>query len=382
MKRIYLDNNATAPLSAKARETLLEVAEGIGNPSSVHWAGREARAWVNRSREKMAALLNAEETEILFTSGGTESINMALAGAFEEGGRKRPEILSSPIEHHATLKTLEALETRGAKIHFLKVDAKGRIDPEEIEDRLNERTLLVSLLFVHNELGNLYPIQEIGRICREKGVRLHVDAVQALGKLRIDLKNLPVDLLSFSAHKFHGPKGIGGLFIRKGLKVSPLHFGGNQERILRAGTKNVPAIAAMAAALQEALQNLEEDSRRVAALRERLEEGIRRRLDRVEINGEVENRLFNTSNLRVKDVDGESLLLNLDLDGIAASAGAACESGSIDPSHVLLAMGASPQEAKASVRFSLSKFNTREEIDYVVERFPKIVERLRKDRKS
>ncbi|MFO1519027.1 MAG: cysteine desulfurase family protein [bacterium] len=380
MPKIYFDHNATAPFTPTVKASLQEAEEAcFGNPSSVHWAGREAKRFLNASREKIAALLGAEEREILFTSGGTESINTALVGLWESRTQaSKIEIITSPIEHHATLKTLEYLAERGTQVTYLSVDRKGRIDPEELKERIGPLTLLVSLLYAHNELGNLSPVEEVGRLCRENGVLFHCDGVQAVGKARIDLKALPIDLFSFSAHKFHGPKGVGGLYVREGVSLAPLHRGGMQERSLRGGTENVPAIHAASVALEEAMRDFEADQRKIAFLRERLEKGLLSRNDNLLLNGDLENRLANTTNVLVRGVDGESLLINLDLEGVAASAGAACESGSIDPSHVLLAMGFSPEEAKASIRFSLSKLNTEGEVDEVVESFTKVVKRLRK----
>jgi cysteine desulfurase len=389
MLKIYLDHNATSPLLPEIRTAMAQVEEQVfGNPSSIHWAGREARNVVNAAREKIAHLLQTQETEILFTSGGTESINTALLGVWEGRGKKREdrgqrtgdrgEILSSPIEHPATLKSLESLRERGAEVVFLKVDRQGRLDLNEFRNKISSKTLLVSLMWANNEIGNLYPIEEIGEICREKGALFHCDGVQAMGKTHLSLKKTPVDLLSFSAHKFHGPKGIGALYVREGVSLHPLHRGGNQERGLRGGTENIVGIHGIAFALEAALKNLGDDSSRIAALRKKLEEGILSSLDGIQLNGDDTHRLPNTSNLGVEGVDGESLLFNLDLEGIAVSAGAACESGSLDPSHVLLAMGRSPRQAKASIRFSFSKFNTQEEVDRVLEVFPRIVKRLRK----
>jgi len=387
MTKIYLDNNATTFPLPEVIRAMKEVQESVfGNPSSIHWAGREARNLINSAREKIASLLGAEETEIVFTSGGTESINTALVGIWEgretadrrqESG-ERFEIISSPLEHHASLKSLEYLKTKGAEVVLLKVDRQGRIDLEELGQKISSKTLLVSLMGANNETGNLSPIQKIGEICREKKVLFHCDAVQAMGKVPLSIKKIPVDLLSFSAHKFHGPKGVGGLFIRQGVKLSPLHRGGNQERGLRGGTEGLTMIHGMALALEVVSKELESSYGKLFLLRKRLEEGLLKGLDGVRVNGDGEGRLSNTSNLLVEGVDGESLLFNLDLEGIAVSAGAACESGSLDPSHVLLAMGLNPRQAKASIRFSFSKMNTQEEVERVLEIFPRIVNRLRK----
>jgi len=391
MLKIYLDHNATTPLLPEVRDAMIRSEQEVfGNPSSIHWAGREARNLLNSARERIAGLLEIEETELLFTSGGTESINTALYGVWEgRGGKKgngkretkgeeRIEILSSPTEHHATLKCLESLKKKGAEVYFLKVDRQGRLDLEELSKKISSKTLIVSLMWANNETGNLYPIQKIGEICREAGALFHCDAVQAAGKIKISLRKTPVDFLSFSSHKFHGPKGAGGLYVREGVSLNPLHRGGNQERGLRGGTENILGIHGMSLALEAAVKGLMEDSSGIISLRKKLEEGILSSLDGIELNGDGEDRLPNTSNLLVEEVDGESLLFNLDLEGIAVSAGAACESGSLDPSHVLLAMGRNPRQAKASIRFSLSKFNKEEEVDRVLAVFPRIVKRLRR----
>ncbi len=379
MPKIYFDNNATTPLLPEVAQAICEVQEKcFGNPSSVHWAGREAKKYLNLAREKIASLLGVGETELLFTSGGTESINTALRGIFERRPSGRDEIISSPLEHQATLKTLEYLQSRGAQITFLNVDRQGRMDPEELQKKITSKTLLVSLMFANNELGNLYPIKTFGEICREKKVFFHCDGVQAFGKLPLSLKNTPVDLFSFSAHKCHGPKGVGGLYVREGVKISPLHHGGRQEKSLRGGTENVAGIYGMAIALEKALEKLDQNTEQISLLRDRLEKQILSQMDGVFLNGDLEHRLPNTSNFLVEGVDGESLLFNLDLEGVAASAGSACESGSLDPSHVLLAMGYTPEQAKASIRFSLSKWNTEKEVDECINSFLKIVKKLRK----
>ncbi len=373
MPQIYLDHNATSPLCEAAKAAFCELEGVFGNPSSIHWAGREAKRYLNLAREKMASLLGAQESEILFTSGATESINTVLRSVAHHPLKRK--ILTSPLEHHATLRTLEDLEKQGIQTEFVKVDAQGRLSLEDLERKLTSDTLLVSLMAANNEIGNLYPIQKIAQLCQARGVLFHCDGAQILGKHPFNLKDIQLDYLSFSAHKFHGPKGVGGLFVRKGKELNPLHTGGRQEKGKRGGTENVAAIYAMSLALEEALQS---QSERVLELRNRLEKGVLARLEGVRVQGDLENRLANTSNLLFEGLDGESLLLNLDMAGIAASAGAACESGSIDPSHVILAMGFSEEEAKSSIRFSLSKYNTQKEIDWVLEILPKIVEKLRK----
>lgn len=379
MQKIYLDNNATSPLAPEVKQVLRDYDENhFGNPSSIHWAGQEARQILNESRDSLARLLCCQEQEIIFTSGGSESINLALKGIAGKSDGFKNQIITSPVEHHASLRSLEALKAQGFEIVFLSVDRQGRIDLEELRSKINERTLLVSLMWANNETGNLYPVEAIGALCREKKVFFHCDAVQAGGKIKIDLKHQAIDLLSLSAHKFHGPKGVGLLYVRSGVKIAPLLQGGAQERSLRGGTQNLGGILGMTKALEICQKELETNSSKISKIKDKLENFILDNISDVELNGEPENRLWNTTNFTVRGVDGESLLFNLDLQGIAASAGAACESGSIDPSHVLLAMGRNAREAKASLRFSLSKYTQEEEIDQVIEILPKIIERIRK----
>lgn len=379
MQKIYLDNNATSPLAPEVKQVLRDYDENhFGNPSSIHWAGQEARQILNESRDGLARLLSCQEQEIIFTSGGSESINLALKGIAGKSDGFKNQIITSPVEHHASLRSLEVLKAQGFEIVFLSVDRQGRIDLEELRSKINERTLLVSLMWANNETGNLYPVEAIGALCREKKVFFHCDAVQAGGKIKIDLKHQAIDLLSLSAHKFHGPKGVGLLYVRSGVKIAPLLQGGAQERSLRGGTQNLGGILGMTKALEICQKELESNSSKISKIKDKLENFILDNISDVELNGEPENRLWNTTNFTVRGVDGESLLFNLDLQGIAASAGAACESGSIDPSHVLLAMGRNAREAKASLRFSLSKYTQEEEIDQVIEILPKIIERIRK----
>ncbi|MBF0492424.1 MAG: cysteine desulfurase [Deltaproteobacteria bacterium] len=373
MKKIYLDNNATTALDPQVKQAMIEMLEVFGNPSSIHWAGQQAKRYLNESRESIALLLGISEQGLLFTSGGSESVNTALQGVFGASA-KRIKVLSSPIEHHATLRCLDFLKTQGAQIEYLSVDACGRIDLAELEEKIDEQTLLVSLLWVNNELGNIYPIEKIGEICRSKGALFHVDGVQGVGKILLSLRGGNIDFFSFSAHKFHGPKGVGGLFIRQGVQLHPLIYGGRQEHSRRAGTENLMGIWGMKRALEIASG---ESAGRVRSLRDTFEQKLLQKIPHLQINGDLENRLYNTSNILFKEIDGESLLLNLDLQGVAAAAGSACESGSIDPSRVLLALGYSAKEAKASLRFSFSKFNTLEEVEKTVEIIERVVSRLR-----
>lgn len=379
MSRIYFDNNATTPLAPEVKQVLRDFDEQcFGNPSSIHWAGQEARKCLNQSRDQIAQVLNCEEQELVFTSGGTESINTALYGVASLASGEKREIISSPVEHHATLKSLEYLKQQGFSIYFLNIDRQGNFNLEELKEKLSSKTLLCSLMWANNETGNLYPVEEVGHLCRERGVLFHCDAVQAIGKIPLSLKSLALDFLSLSAHKFHGPKGAGLLYVRRGLKFAPLIRGGNQERNLRAGTQNLSGIVGMAKALELSHHLLNENISKVLVLRDKIEQYVLSKIPGVELNGDPEHRLCNTSNFWVQGVDGESLLFNLDLAGLAVSAGAACESGSIDPSHVLVAMGRSAKEAKASLRVSLSKYNTEEEVDIFLSVLPKIVARIRK----
>ncbi len=379
MTKIYFDNNATTPLAPEVKDVLKEYNESsFGNPSSIHWAGQEARKLLNQARDQIAHLLNCEEQEIIFTSGATESINTALRGLASLAQGEKKEIVSSPVEHHATLKTLEVLKQEGFPVHFLKIDRRGNFDLEELKEKITEKTLLCSLMWANNETGNIYPIEEVGKICRERGVFFHCDAVQAIGKLPLSLKNVAIDFLSLSAHKFHGPKGTGLLYVRRGCKFAPLIRGGNQERNLRAGTQNLGGILGMAKALELSYSSLDESCVNILKIKDKIESFVLKEIPGVELNGDLEHRLCNTSNFWVQGVDGESLLFNLDLEGIAVSAGAACESGSIDPSHVLMAMGRSAKEAKASLRISLSKYNSMEEVGTFLSVLPKIIGRIRK----
>ncbi len=396
MARIYFDNNATTALDPAVQEALLEVLPLYGNPSSIHWAGQQAKRYLNEAREFISSYFQRSEREVIFTSGGSESINFALKGiwAARDQNSSRKKIISSPLEHHATLRCLDDLKDLGADLQFLKVDAQGRLDLHELEKKLDDQTLLVSLMWVNNELGNIYDIEKIAQLCRSKNIPLHVDAVQGVGKL--SPKTLAqVDLFSFSAHKFHAPKGIGGLCIRDGIKLHPLILGGRQERSLRAGTENLAGIWGMKMALEisdlsflrmqesrgdpldPSLRLDEKEEININNLRDYFESKILANISHVKVNGDLQNRLHNTSNILFEGVDGESLLLNLDMQGLAAAAGAACESGSIDPSHVLKALGFSDKDAKASLRFSFSKFNTKDEVDIAVEIIQKTVTRLR-----
>ncbi|HKX12504.1 MAG TPA: cysteine desulfurase family protein [bacterium] len=373
---IYFDNNATTALAPEAEEAMAAAARICGNASSVHSAGREARRLLNEARERVASLLKAPESSLTFTSGGTESINAAMLGVFLPAQGPRHLIISS-VEHSAVLKTAEFLEGLGVRVSRLGVDAEGRLDLEELEASIRPETKLIAVMFANNETGNLHPVKRIGEIARAKGIPYLCDAVQAVGRLELDLNLLPIDMLAASAHKFHGPKGVGLLYCKKGLELTPLIHGGRQERGHRAGTENIPGIVGMAKALELAQSRLLREERRIAGLRDKLQAGLAERIPGLQINGDVEHRVANTLNFRVPGVSGETLLMNLDMAGIAVSVGAACDSGSLEPSHVLKAMGQGDEEALEGVRVSLSRYSSEAEVEEFLRVLPGLVEKIR-----
>jgi len=377
-QRIYLDNSATTQVDALVLEAMLPCfTENFGNASSVHLFGQEARAIVEDARRSIADLLGADAREIVFTSGGTESDNAALWGIFRSRYRPGNHIITTRIEHPAILATCKAMEDTGAEVTYVPVDSSGRVDPEAIQSAIRESTLLISVMHANNETGVIQPIAEISRIAKQSGVCLHTDAVQSFGKISVDVRELDVDLLSISAHKIHGPKGVGVLYIRKGTKISPFMTGGSHERKRRAGTENVPAIAGFGKAARLAGERLEEMQSRVSGLRDRLENRVMTKISGVSVNGR-NPRLPNISNLSFKGLEGEAAVIALDLEGIAVSTGSACSSGSLDPSHVLIAMGLRPDVVQGSLRFSLCYHNTDEEIDRTIPVLEAVVQRLRK----
>ena len=377
--RIYLDHNATTPVHPQVLEVMLPcLKENFGNASSIHAEGRAARAVIDRARAKVAALLGASAEEIYFTSGGSESNNLALRGLVELQGDRKGRIVTSAVEHDAVLKPAARLAGLGYEVVTLPVDSYGRVAPDDLRKCLaGGKALLVSIIAANNEVGTIQPVEELGRVCREFSVPFHVDAVQAVGRIGLDLKTLPVDLLSLSAHKIYGPKGTGVLYVRKGVRLAPQILGGSHERRLRAGTENTAGIAGLGAACELARSELEQRKDQQASLRERLWTGLRSSLEGVHLNGHPVHRLCNTLNVSFEGVEGEALLLNLDLRGIACSSGSACASGSLEASHVLTAMGVPPELAQASVRFSLGRDNTAGEIDRVAEEVSRVVVRLR-----
>ena len=378
MRKVYLDNAATTALSPKVLEQMMPYLTTIyGNPSSPHSFGQEARKGVDHARDQVAKALNALPEEIIFTGCGTESDNTVLFGVAERYAKKGNHIITTNVEHHAILHTCEALEKRGVEVTYLPVDENGMVTAEQVANAITDKTILVSIMFANNEVGTIMPIAEIGKVCRERGVLFHPDAVQAVGHVPIDVKAMNIDMLSLSAHKFHGPKGVGALYMKKGIRLPSYVMGGAQERNRRAGTENVAGIVGLGAAIALATQTLEESAARMTKLRDKLIAGIAQRIPEVKLNGHPTMRLPNNVNYSIKYIEGESILLMLDMNGIAASSGSACTSGSLDPSHVLLALGLSHEVAHGSVRLTLSDETTEEDIDYVLDVLPKVAERLR-----
>ncbi len=378
MRKIYLDHNATTPTHPEVVKAMLPYYNEVyGNPSSIHQFGQEARKVVDEAREKVANFIGAKIEEIVFTSGGTEADNFAIKGIAYRNEKKGRHIITSSIEHHAVLNTCKYLEGKGFKVTFLPVDKYGTVNPDDVKKAITGETILITILHANNETGTIEPIGEIGSIAKEKGIIFHTDAVQSVGKLGVNVDELNVDLLSLSGHKIYGPKGIGALYIRKGTKIEPLILGGHHERNRRAGTENVPGIVGLGKAIEIASQDMEEENKKEVNLRDKLWDGLNQKIDSIQLNGHPEKRLSNTLNVSFKFVEGESIILNLDLQGIAVSSGSACTSGSLEPSHVLSAMGVDPATSQGSVRFSLGKDNTEDDIGYVLEVLPEIVSRLR-----
>jgi len=372
----YLDNAATTKLSPAARDAMLRGYEIYGNPSSLHSLGREAANALQEARERIAKCIGASPGEVYFTSGGTEADNQAIASAVGHARDKR-HIITTSVEHHAVLHYLKRFTvTRGFSLSLIQVDEDGLVNPDDIKAAIREDTCLVSVMFANNEIGAIQPIEKIGGICRAANVPFHCDAVQAAGHLPLDVKHLNVDMLSISGHKFHGPKGVGALYCRRGMPLRPLLLGGAQERNRRAGTENLPAVMGMAAALEESVAEMNEVSARLIGFRNQLIEGLSK-IERSHLNGSGTRRLPNNVSFCFEGLEGESLLLYLDARGIAASTGSACTSGSLEPSHVLLAIGRPHEVAHGSLRLSLSRYTTQEEIDYALREIPIIVERLR-----
>ncbi|QNB45307.1 cysteine desulfurase NifS [Thermanaerosceptrum fracticalcis] len=378
MRRVYLDHSATTPVRPEVAQIVLEyMTNKFGNPSSVHVYGREAKQGLEKAREQVAKLINAKPEEIIFTSGGTEADNLAITGIAQTYANKGKHIITSAVEHHAVLDTCKNLEKLGYTVTVLPVDEYGIIKLEDLKKAITKETILITIMHANNEVGSIQPVAEIGKIAKENGVIFHTDAVQSLGKIPVDVDKMNIDLLSGSGHKIYAPKGIGFLYIRRGVGLKPLTFGGGQERRRRPGTENLPGIVGLGLAAELAGKEMETEMPRIAKLRDRLIAGIMERIPHVRLNGHPQERVPNNVNVSFEFVEGESLLLSLDMKGIAASSGSACTSGSLDPSHVLMAMGICHEIAHGSVRMTLGKANTEEDIDYVLEVLPPIVERLR-----
>ena len=376
--QIYADNAATTKMSRTAIDAMLPYMETYyGNPSSLHTIGQQAAEALMNARQTVAACLGCQPREITFTSGGSEADNQALVSAARIGERKgKKHIISTAFEHHAILHTLKKLEKEGFEVQLLDVGPTGTITAQQVADAIREDTCLVTIMYANNEIGSIMPIPEIGAVCKEKGVLFHTDAVQAAGHLHIDVKALHIDMLSLSAHKFHGPKGVGLLYARQGIPLTNIIEGGAQERGKRAGTENIPGIVSMAAALKEACGHIDENAAKVSALRDKLIAGLSR-IPHSAVNGDLAHRLPGNVNFCFEGIEGESLLLLLDAKGICASSGSACTSGSLDPSHVLLAIGRPHEVAHGSLRLSLCEWNTEEEVDYMLQVIPEVVAYLR-----
>jgi len=380
--RAYLDYNATTPVDSAVLEAMLPfLADNFGNASSIHSSGQRSRAAVDRARGSVAKLLGAKPSEIVFTSGGTESDNLAIFGltaavaAKAAGARKH--IITTAIEHHAVLNSCQELQRQGIDVTFVSVRSSGVVDPEDIRRALRSETILISVMHANNELGTIQPIEEIGCIAAEADVYFHSDAVQSAGKLALDVNQLGVDLLSISAHKIYGPKGVGALYVRTGIPLAPQSHGGHHERDRRRGTENVPGIVGLGKAAELAIENLQTDSEPISSLRDRLERSVLDLVPSAKVNGDTSRRLPNTSNLSFEAAGGEAMLIALDLLGVECATGAACSSGAVEPSHVLLAIGLSPDQARSSLRFSLGRQTTDEEINHAIAKIPEVIARLR-----
>ena len=375
---VYADNAATTKLSPAVLEAMMPyLTEEYGNPSSLYRFGNHAKRAIEQARKEVADVLGAEPFEILFTGGGTEADNWVKEIMRSLKAKGKNHFITSAVEHHALLHSAQRLQKEGFEVTFIPVDREGQIDPEQVRAAIRPETGLVSIMFANNEIGTIYPLKEIGAICRQAGVLFHTDAVQAAGHLPINVKEMNIDLLSLSAHKFHGPKGVGAFYCRRGIPLPSLIDGGAQERSKRAGTENVAGIVGLGAALRLANEEMSEASARVSAMRDRLIDGILQTVPMCRLNGPRHNRLPGNCNISFLGIEGESLLLRLDLAGIAASSGSACASSSLDPSHVLLAIGLPHEVAHGSVRLSLSDYNTEEDVDYILEKLPEIVSTLR-----
>jgi cysteine desulfurase len=378
MRRIYLDHAATTPTHPEVVKAMLPYfTEAFGNPSSIYSYGQEAKGAAEEARTKVAELIGARSEEIVFTGGGTEADNLALKGVADAKEHKGNHIITTSIEHHAVLEVCKFLERRGFRITYLPVDKYGLVDPDDVRKAITDKTILISVMHANNEVGTIEPVEEIGKIAKEAGVYFHTDAVQTVGHIPVNVDKLKADLLSISGHKFYGPKGVGALYVRKGTKLVSLMHGGEQEKRRRAGTENVPAMVGLGKAVELAGQEMDKEAGRLAYLRDKLIKSLGKKIDHIRLNGHPTRRLPNNVNVSVDFVEGESMLLNLDLEGICASTGSACSSVSLEPSHVLLALGLSPEQAHGSLRFTLGRENTEADIERVLEVLPGIVAKLR-----
>jgi cysteine desulfurase len=377
MKTVYFDNNATTKMDERVLDEMKPLfCELYGNPSSMHTFGGQIGRRISQAREQVAGLLGCEPGEIIFTGCGTESDNTAIKGTLAASPNRR-KVITTRVEHPAVLAVCRDLENHGYTIVELNVDKQGRLDMMELEEQLDENTALVTIMYANNETGVIFPIEKIAGLMTDRGIIFHTDAVQVVGKIPLNLNKSNIDMLSISGHKLHGPKGVGVLFVRKGTRLSPFMLGGHQEAGRRAGTENVPGIVGLGKACELAQKNIKEENEKVKHLRDKLEQAILKSCPDCRLNGDKDNRLPNTSNISFEYVEGEAILLMLDQYGICASSGSACTSGSLEPSHVLRAMGVPFTAAHGSIRFSLSRYNTEEEVDYVIEKMPSIINRLR-----
>ena len=378
MNRIYLDHNATTPVDPQVLDAMLPYFSAeFGNAASIHTVGQRARAAVENAREQVAALLNARPQEIVFTSGGTESDNHAIFGIVRNAPGATKHIITTSIEHEAVLNTCQALEKDGVSVSYLPVGANGVVDPEALRDAIRPQTCLITVMHANNELGAVQPLEQIGKIAAQNDIYFHTDAVQSIGKIPVDVERLGVDLLALSAQKFYGPKGVGALYIRGGTRLKQLLYGGHHQRGFRPGTENVPGIVGLGKAAELARNSVAQDAARISALRDALEQGLAGRVPHARINAAAAQRTPNTANITFPGIEGEALIIALDMKGIACSTGAACSSGAVEPSHVLTAIGLPADEARASIRFSLGRHTTQAEIDYALEAVPAAIAQLR-----
>ena len=376
--RIYVDNAATTKMNAAVAEEMIPfMTEFYGNPSSIYLEGREAKRAVEKSREQVAKAISAEPKEIYFTGSGTEADNWAVRSAASAYSNKGKHIITSSVEHHAVLHTCQDLEKQGYEVTYLPVDEYGRVSVEDLRNSIRPDTILVSIMFANNEIGTIMPVKEIGAVCRENGVLFHTDAVQAIGMCEINVEELNIDMLSLTAHKFHGPKGAGALYVRQGVKLTPFITGGAQERGKRAATENVPGIVGLGKAIELAAENIPERQKKLSELRDYYIEKVLNKIPYSRLNGHPKDRLPGNANISFQFIEGEGMMLRLDMKGISASSGSACTSGSLDPSHVLLAIGLKHEEAHGSLRVSFDETNTKEQVDYIVDELADIIELLR-----